>query len=118
MLIEKKTQFIVWAESATIRPRGTMTKARRAALAEDEARFGRRRDRSRRSLRRTLARAAALVSSEDVLFETDKKSSYVELAREAFGRDGWCTRGRAASSREPSRTRSSRSITPRRWRGT
>src|SRR6185295_16614544 len=50
MLIEKKTQFIVWAESATIRPRGTMTKARRAALAEDEARFGRRRDCSRRSL--------------------------------------------------------------------
>ena len=88
VLIEKTTQFIVWAESATIRPRGTMTKARRAALAEDEARFGRRRDCSRRSLRRTLARAAALVSTrQKVLFETDKKSSYVELARETFGRD-------------------------------
>ena len=65
-----------------------MTRARRAALAEDEARFGRRKDCSRQSLRRTLARAAALVSTgQRVLFETDKKSSYVELAREAFGRD-------------------------------
>src|SRR6185295_2853151 len=54
----------------------------------DEARFSRRRDPSRRSLRRTLARAAALVSTrQKVLFETDKKSSYFELARETFGRD-------------------------------
>src|SRR6185503_6751545 len=88
MLIEKKSHFIVWAESATIRPRGTMTKARRAAMAEDEARFGRRRDRSRRSLRRTLARASDLASSlKTVLFETDQKSSYVQLAEEAFGSD-------------------------------
>ncbi len=88
MLIEKKSHFIVWAEAATIRPRGTMTKARRAAMAEDEARFGRRTDRSRRSLRRTLARASDLASSlKTVLFETDQKSSYVELAKEAFGSD-------------------------------
>jgi hypothetical protein len=86
MVIEKKSHFIVWAEAATIRPRGTMTKARRAAMAEDEARFGRRTDRSRRSLRRTLARASDLASSlKTVLFETDQKSSYVELAKEAFG---------------------------------
>jgi hypothetical protein len=86
VLIEKTTQFIVWAESATIRPRGTMTKARRAALAEDEARFGRRRDCSRRSLRRTLERGAELVSSRKaVLFETDQKTSYVGLAKEVFG---------------------------------
>ena len=88
LLIEKKSHFIVWAEAATIRPRGTMTKARRAAMAEDEARLGRRKDRSRRSLRRTLARASALASSlRTVLFETDQKSSYVELAKEAFGSD-------------------------------
>lgn len=88
LLIEKRSHFIVWAESATIRPRGKMTKARRAAMAEDEARFGRRRDRSRRSLRRTFARASELSSSlPKVLLETDQKSSYVELAKEAFGRD-------------------------------
>jgi len=86
MLIEKQSHFIVWAESATIRPRGTMTKARKAAMAEDEKRFGRRRDCSRRSLRRTLERGAELVSSRKaVLFETDQKTSYVGLAKEVFG---------------------------------
>ena len=86
MLIEKQSHFIVWAESATIRPRGTMTKARKAAMAEDEKRFGRRRDGSRRSLRRTLERGAELVSSRKaVLFETDQKTSYVGLAKEVFG---------------------------------
>jgi transposase-like protein len=88
MVIEKRSRFIVWAESATIRPRGKMTKARRAAMAKDEARFGRRRDRSRISLRRTLALAAELASSlKTVLLETDQKSSYVDLAKEAFGQD-------------------------------
>jgi len=88
MLIEKQSHFIVWAESATIRPRGTMTKARKAAMAEDEKRFGRRRDCSRRSLRRTLERGAELVSSRKaVLFETDQKTSYVGLAKEVFGSD-------------------------------
>jgi len=88
MLIEKKSHFIVWAESATIRPRGTMTKARKAAMAEDEKRFGRRRDGSSRSLRRTLKRGAELVSSRTaVLFETDQKTSYVGLAKEVFGSD-------------------------------
>jgi len=88
MLIEKQSHYIVWAESAPIRPRGKMTKARRAAMAEDEARLGRRQDRSRRSLRRTLARAAELARSlRTILFETDQKSSYVDLAREAFGKD-------------------------------
>jgi hypothetical protein len=88
MLIEKRSHFVVWAESARIRPRGTMTKARRAAMAEDELRFGHRRDGSRRSLRRTLRRGAELVCSRRaVLFETDQKTSYVGLGREAFGRD-------------------------------
>ena len=86
MVIEKESRFIVWAEAATIRPRGKMTKARLAAMAEDEARFGRRRDHSRRSVRRALARASELAFSlKTVLLESDQKSSYVKLAREAFG---------------------------------
>ena len=97
MLIEKRSQYVVWAEAATIRPRGKMTKARRAALAEDEARFGRRRDRSRRSVRRTLLRASELATSlETVLLETDRKSSYVDLAKEAFG-EGRVVHGRTSS---------------------
>ena len=86
VLIETKTRFIVWAESATIRPRGKMTSSRRRAIADDEIRLGKRRDRSRRSLRRTLRRGVDLLKRPcQVLLETDKKSSYVELARESFG---------------------------------
>src|SRR5262249_16030155 len=54
VVIETSSRFIVRAESATIRPRGKMTPARRLAIRADEARFGRRRDRSRRSVRRSL----------------------------------------------------------------
>jgi hypothetical protein len=88
VLIETKSRFIVWAESATIRPRGKMTPSRREAMAEDELRFGRRRDRSRRSLRRTFRRAADLTGGlRKIRLETDKKASYVGLGIEAFGAD-------------------------------
>ena len=86
VLIETKSRFVVWAEAAAIRPRGKMTPSRRKAMAEDERRFGRRIDRSRRSLRRTFGRAADLARSlSRVLLQTDKKASYVGLAIEAFG---------------------------------
>ena len=86
VLIETKSRFVFWAESATIRPRGKMTPSRRWAMAEDESRYGKRRDRSRRSLRRTFRRGAELAEGLDlVLLETDKKSSYVDLAAQAFG---------------------------------
>jgi hypothetical protein len=88
VLIEKRTRFIVWAESATIRPRGKMSRARMRAMAQDEKRYGRRRDRSVRSLRRTLDRGADLAKRmRKVLLETDQKSSYASLAREAFGKE-------------------------------
>jgi hypothetical protein len=85
VLIETKSRFIIWAESATIRPRGKMTPARRRAMAEDESRYGKRRDRSRRGLRRTFRRGNELAEGlEFVLLQTDKKSSYVDLAAESF----------------------------------
>ena len=88
VLIERDSRFVVWAESAPIRPRGKMTPARGRALAEDEKRFGRRRDASIWSLRRTLRRGSQLASSlSRVLLETDKKTIYARLAREVFGRD-------------------------------
>ncbi len=86
VLIEAETRFVVWAEAATIRPRGKMTAARRKALQEDERRLGKRVDRSRKSLRRALRRAAAITNGlETVLLQTDEKSSYPGLAAEAFG---------------------------------
>ena len=87
VVIETRTRFIVWAESATIRPRGRMTVARRLAICQDEARFGRRRDRSRRAVRRALMRAAELARPlRGISFDSDQKSSYVGLASSIFGR--------------------------------
>jgi hypothetical protein len=86
ILIEKETRFVVWAESATIRPRGKMTKKRERAVREDECRFGKRVDCSRRSVVRTLRRGADLLKSARwVLLTTDEKSTYPLLARRVFG---------------------------------
>jgi hypothetical protein len=88
VLIERKTRFIVWAEAATIRPRGKMTAARLRAVEEDERRFGKRRDQSLNALRRALSRGRDLASAlTRVTLETDKKTVYERLAKAAFGED-------------------------------
>jgi len=103
VLIETKSRFVVWAEAATIRPKGKRTPARQAAILEDELRFGLRRDRSRRALQRTLQKGAQLLGAmRSVVFETDKKSSYADLAARAFGRDRLVHR--TTSSRLPRTT--------------
>ncbi len=103
VLIETKSRFVVWAESATIRPRGKTTPARQAAILEDELRFGRRRDRSQRAVRRNLCRGAELLELQNrVVLETDKKSSYSGLAAQAFGKNRLVHR--TTSSRLPRTT--------------
>ena len=88
LLIESECRYIVWAESAPIRPRGRMTEKRRRRIERAEKRHGARKDRSRRALRRTLARAAELVQDlPRVSLFTDEKSSYPGLAAEAFGKE-------------------------------
>jgi len=85
VLIESRSRYIVWAESATIRPRGKMTPKRVKAVLESQKRHGIRRDRSRRAVHRTLQRGAQLVTREmRLLLRTDEKSSYPGLARRAF----------------------------------
>jgi len=87
VLIETRSRFIVWAESATIRPRGRMTEKRRKAVERAEKRHGRRTDRSRRAIERTLRRGAEMVKEKSVVvLDTDEKSTYPRLARKAFGR--------------------------------
>lgn len=86
MLIESESRYILWSESATIRPRGKMTAKRRLALERAEKRHGPRRDLSRRALARTLRRGADLATGLGaIVLETDEKSSYPRLAREALG---------------------------------
>jgi hypothetical protein len=88
VLIEQESRFIVWAESAPIRPSGTMTAKRLGAIAEDDRRFGRRVDRSMRSVRRTLRRGAEMLSPRStVVLCTDEKSTYPSVARKIFGKD-------------------------------
>ena len=97
MLIESESRFIVWAESAPIEPRGKMTPRRRRAIARAEKRQGLRRNLSERAIRRTLSRGAALVSAApQVRLETDEKSNYPRLARQAFGA-GRLTHGQVSS---------------------
>jgi transposase-like protein len=88
LLIESESRYIIWAESAPIRPRGTMTAKRREAVKRTERRHGVRRDASRRSVVRTLARGAEVTRKLDtVTLKTDEKSTYPGLARAAFGRE-------------------------------
>lgn len=85
VLIERDSRFVVWCESAPIRPRGKMTPARIRAIEADEARFGPREDRSHEAIARTLARGRELVGKVwEVRLETDEKTAYGPLARQAF----------------------------------
>jgi hypothetical protein len=87
VVIERDSRFVIWAEAAPIRPRGKMTAERKAAIRREERRFGPRKDLSKRSILRTLERAAALVGErQKVLVETDQKLTYPFLLRRAFGR--------------------------------
>jgi len=100
MLIERESRYIIWSESAPIRPRGSMSASRKRAIVEDERRFGRRRDMSARSVVRTLRRGFALTRpGQRVLFESDEKTSYPGHLKETRG-ETLVTHGpRAASSR-------------------
>jgi hypothetical protein len=85
VLIETESRFIVWAESAPIRPSGRMSAKRRAAIEADEERYGRRSDRSKRAIERTLAHAVPLTEGlATIRFDTDEKPLYVPLLKEAF----------------------------------
>ncbi len=64
-----------------------MSKAREQAIRQDERRYGRRKDLSSRSVRRTLQRGADLAAHLDkVELYTDEKSTYPGIAREIFGK--------------------------------
>jgi transposase-like protein len=88
VLIETKSRYILWSESATIRPRGKMTPKRLKLIAIAEERHGVRKDRSRRGIERTLQRAVELAAQMPmVTFFSDEKSTYPGLAKKAFGAD-------------------------------
>src|SRR5436189_2214104 len=84
IVIERRSRFIIWAESAPIPARHHKTRHGRLR-SEELRRGGRRRDGSRRACRRTLGRAAALAGNlKTLVIETDEKSSYPALIGESF----------------------------------
>ena len=88
ILVEGNSLFLVWAESETIRPSGRMSKARIAAIDEDERRFGRRKNRSARAIHRTLRRGAELMPEGCVFrVDTDEKTVYPGHLEKALGAD-------------------------------
>ena len=85
MLILSESRYIVWSESAPIRPRGKMTQKRLEDIRRSEERHGHRIDQSRESLVRTLDHGAKLAAEADlVVLSTDEKSTYPGLAKKAF----------------------------------
>jgi transposase-like protein len=87
-LIERKSYFIIWSESAPIRPHGKMSKSRAEAIRREEARFGPRKDKSRRASVRTFSQAKDLMRGHSiVILDTDKKSTYPTIARATFGKE-------------------------------
>jgi transposase-like protein len=85
VLIESRTRFLVAAMAAPIRPRGTMTKQRLAAIAAEDAAFGRRKDRSDIVCRSAFRRAAKLrPQAGSVILLSDEKSTYPRYLAEAY----------------------------------
>jgi len=88
ILIETVSRYILWAESAPIRPRGRMTKKRERAIRQEELKYGPRKDLSMRSVKRTLQRGADVTQGlAVVVLYTDEKSTYPSIASELFGKD-------------------------------
>ena len=88
IIIETKSRFIIWGESGTLSPRGRMNITRREAIEADSMAFGPRRDESKETVRSTLSKAASMVEVlKNVTVQTDEKSTYPSLLREAFGGD-------------------------------
>ena len=88
IIVETKSRFIIWGESGTLSPRGRMNAARREAVEADSLAFGRRRDESKETVRSALSKAIPMVEGlARVTVQTDEKSTYPGLLREAFGKD-------------------------------
>lgn len=100
VLIERDSRFHVGAVAGSIRPRGKMTERRLEKVAEDEARFGFRRNESIEACRSVLERGARLARGHgSITIESDKKTTYPRLAREAF--EGMAIVHRRVDSKAP-----------------
>lgn len=85
VLIEKNSRFFIGAASAPIRPSGKFSDARKRAIAEDEARFGPRKDGSKPVLKAVLKLGRKFSrNARTVILATDCKTTYPKFAKAAF----------------------------------
>ena len=86
VLIERATWFVVGSAVGSIRRLAPAETARRRKQEAEEARFGRRKDQSRGTVRKVFELLRKKLGKEDVLhLVTDQKSTYGPLARSVFG---------------------------------
>jgi len=88
VLIHQESMFIVDARCAPIPPSGRQTPERRRRIELETQRHGRRVNRSRACCAEVLALAARHSRrAREIVFHTDRKSTYPRLIREAFGEE-------------------------------
>ncbi len=86
VLIESESRFIIWSESGTIRPSGSMPAKRRLLIESSNKRYGKRSDQSKQVIRRTLQRGARMARQAcEIVFHSDEKLSYPGLVKRIFG---------------------------------
>jgi hypothetical protein len=85
VLIELETYLVVATMAGPIRRLARPGLQRRQLQERDEARCGRRRDRSRVCVRATLRALRGRVDGGELCLRTDDKASYRALGREVFG---------------------------------
>ena len=85
-LIERKSYFVVHAETAPLPTRGGLSRALRKKKLERERMFGKRRSGSTRAVRRTLAVLARVHAARGPIdLQTDRKQSYIGSASSTLG---------------------------------
>jgi transposase-like protein len=86
ILIDQESFFVVDARSDTLPPRGRLDRRNRRRVQIDEARFGKRRNRSSRVVAEVLSTAAERCrGSVRIVVRSDRKTSYPGLLKRAFG---------------------------------
>ncbi len=86
VLIQRKTLFVIYAETAPLPPRGRLDVFRKLRKERDERNFGPRKCGSRAAVKRTLeALSNAMAPGHFLEIVTDKKGSYRTLLKEVFG---------------------------------
>jgi hypothetical protein len=85
VLIERESWFVVATAVGSIRRRAKRGTRRWQLQEQDEQKHGQRPDQSRQCVEAVLRELDRRLDGQDLVLQTDEKSSYVTLARQVFG---------------------------------